>query len=257
MGRLAATPMATSGETTTGIPVNKDHLAVALEVLGNANRLDLLEQLRVPRTVSEIELSPAQTREGENPERLMSRQAVRVHLARLAEIGVVYTRKARRGAVAVDEYALNHPRLFALFEDLRSLGTLQSEGAPLPGAEPTLEGAARDAAGRVAQPHVVLVRGLHEGRAFPLTGDRRDGHDRGWVIGRRADLAVSLDYDPYVSVQNSEVVLDGAQYRLHDLRSSRNGTFLNWQRLPRGGSAALRHGDVIGVGRSLLLFRAP
>ncbi|HWH08826.1 MAG TPA: hypothetical protein VNX21_06465 [Candidatus Thermoplasmatota archaeon] len=123
--------METLGDDATPLGADKRHLALVLEVLGNENRLDLLEQLRTPRTVSEIELTPAQTREGENPERLISRQAIRAHLARLADIGVVYTRKARRGAATVDEYALNHARLYALFEDLRSLATLQSGGARL------------------------------------------------------------------------------------------------------------------------------
>ena len=249
--------METLSDDTVPLAVDKRHLALVLEVLGNENRLDLLEQLRAPRTVAEIELTPAQTREGENPDRLISRQAIRAHLARLADIGVVFTRKAKRGGVAVDEYALNHPRLYALFEDLRSLAALQSHGASPPGVEPTLEGASPPAATLTTQPHVVLVKGLHEGRAFPLTGQSRDGRERGWVIGRRADLAVPLDYDPYVSAQNSEIVLEGSAYRLHDLRSNRNGTHLNGRRIPKGGSAPLRHGDVIGVGRSALVFRAP
>lgn len=247
--------MSAPGDEATPLAVNKQHLALVLEALGNENRLDLLEQLRTPRTVSEIELSPGQTREGENPDRPMSRQGIRVHLQRLSEIGVVYARKARRGGVVVDEYALNHPRIFALLEDLRSLGALQSEGAELPGAEPTLEGKLPSPSSRTAQPRLTLVKGLHEGRSFPLTGPTRDGPERGWVIGRRSDLAVALDYDPFVSSQNSEVTLEGGAYRLHDLRSNRNGTYLNWQRLPKGGTAALTQGDVIGVGRSLLVFR--
>lgn len=243
-------------DDTSPFAVNKRHLALVLEALANENRLDLLEQLRTPRTVSEIELSPGQTREGENPDRPMSRQGVRVHLQRLNDIGVVYARKARRGTVVVDEYAVNQPRIFALLEDLRSLGALQSAGAELPGAEPTLEGKIPSPGTRTAQPRLTLVKGLHEGRSFPLTGQTRDGPDRGWVIGRRNGLAVSLDYDLFVSQQNSEITLDGDAYRLVDIRSNRNGTYLNWQRLPKGGAAPLAQGDVIGVGRSLLVFRA-
>lgn len=245
----------TTQEDARPVAVNKRHLATALEALANENRLDLLEQLRTPRTVSEIELTPGQTREGENPDRPMSRQGVRVHLQRLADLGIVYARKARRAGATVDEYALNHPRIYALLEDLRSIGMLQSEGAAPPGADPTMEDLLREGAARTAQPSLTLVKGLHEGRTFPLAGHTRDGADRGWVIGRRPDLAVSLDYDPYVSTQNSEVTLEGDRWLLHDLRSSLNGTTLNWRRLPRGGTAPLAQGDVVGVGRSLLVFR--
>lgn len=42
---------------------------------------------------------------------------------------------------------------------------------------------------------------------------------------------------------------------LEDLPGSRNGTTLNFLPLPRGGRSELHHGDLIGVGRSLRLFR--
>jgi hypothetical protein len=38
-------------------------------------------------------------------------------------------------------------------------------------------------------------------------------------------------------------------------RGSKNGTMLDFQPLPRGGSAPLTNGDVVGVGRTNLVFR--
>lgn len=235
--------------------VNKRHLALVLEALANENRLELLEQLRLPRAVSEIELTPGQAREGENSERLISRQAVRAHVQKLMEIGVVLARRSRRGAATVDEHVLNHPRLFAILEDLRSLGALQSQGPLPPGADATLDGSVPAESLRLGSPRVMIVKGLHEGRAFALKPTEIDGEERGWIIGRKPGLAVPLDYDPYVSSQNSEITFDGVRWTLHDLRTSRNGTALNFAKLPKGETARLEHGDVIGVGRSLLLFR--
>jgi pSer/pThr/pTyr-binding forkhead associated (FHA) protein len=100
----------------------------------------------------------------------------------------------------------------------------------------------------------VLVHGVHEGHVFPLRAPPAAG-GRGWIVGRAKDAAVSLDYDPYVSIENSEILRVGRQFRILDLRTSKNGTLLNWKRLPVGGESPLRTGDVIGVGRSLLLFR--
>lgn len=50
------------------------------------------------------------------------------------------------------------------------------------------------------------------------------------------------------------VARDGRSLLL-DLPGNRNGTLLNWKPLARGGVAELKAGDVVGVGRSLLVFR--
>ncbi|MEO7397883.1 MAG: FHA domain-containing protein, partial [Ilumatobacteraceae bacterium] len=57
------------------------------------------------------------------------------------------------------------------------------------------------------------------------------------------------------SLENSEIRADGNDFVLVDLRSSRNGTWLNWRRLGAEVRARLEPGDVIGIGRSLLVFR--
>lgn len=105
-----------------------------------------------------------------------------------------------------------------------------------------------------AGPKLILVHGFYEGNAYQLRENRTD-RARGWIVGRNADARVPLTSDPYVSFENSEIVPLRDGYKLLDLRTARNGTHLNWERLPVGGEVPLLSGDVIGVGRSRLLFR--
>jgi predicted component of type VI protein secretion system len=93
---------------------------------------------------------------------------------------------------------------------------------------------------------------VYEGRAYAL--DDATGPEGEWVIGRRKGLAVSLDYDPYVSNENSVVVRRDGAYWVRDVAGSKNGTSVNWEPLARGGQRRLDATDVIGVGRSLLAF---
>jgi DNA-binding transcriptional ArsR family regulator len=230
-----------------------ERLAEVLKALGNPNRLALLHALRRPRMVSDLELHPEQAREGENPDRPISHQAVREHLAKLRAIGVVAVQRNEHDGGIVDEYVLNHPQLFAIVEELRQLGELraQEQFAPLP----TIAAGKPAEVPRDGGPRFVLVRGQGEGRVFPLRKDTLSA-DRGWIIGRKRGLAVSLDYDPFVSGENAEVLLNGNGFTLLDIRSSRNGTLLNFKVLPRGASAPLRDGDIVGVGRTNLVFRS-
>lgn len=232
--------------------VDVSRLAEVLKTLGNENRLELLYELRTPRAVSDIALYPEQVREGENPERPISHQAVRDHLARLRAIGVIAVQRSERDGAIVDEYVLNHQRLFAIVEELRRLGELRASSPAL--AEPTIP--AQHEAGPLENqgPRFVLVRGQGEGRVFPLRKEDLSA-DRGWILGRKRGLAVSLDYDPYASSENAEVLLTGSGFTILDIRSSRNGTLLNFRLLPRGGSAALQNGDIVTVGRTNLVFR--
>jgi FHA domain len=163
----------------------------------------------------------------------------------------VLARDVPRGEARVREYLLNNQAVFSLGEEVRGLARLRAS------VEPAVETArAQDApAPAVARPCLVLVKGLDEGRAFPLRaaapGERR------WVIGRRRDADIALDYDPYVSSEHALVAWDGAAHRVEDLAESRNGTTLNLARLPNGASRVLRHGDLLGVGSTLLLYWGP
>jgi pSer/pThr/pTyr-binding forkhead associated (FHA) protein len=68
-------------------------------------------------------------------------------------------------------------------------------------------------------------------------------------------VSVSLDFDPFVSNENSQLLWEGGRYHLADIPGSRNGTALNFGKIPSETPVRLRDGDIIGVGHSLLVFR--
>lgn len=224
-------------------------LADALAALSSQARLSLLRELRVPRTLGEIELRATAEEDEGGGGRNISRQSVRKHLDRLLEVGVVVARETQRDYGGTTEYVVNHPQLYALSEAFRGLARLR------PVTEPPLDTMhAGDApAAPIRGPCLVLVKGLEEGKVFPLAPPAPTG---GWVLGRRRDAEVSLDFDPFVSAENSVVEHAEGRHVLRDLAASRNGTVVNFRALPRGGSVALRHGDLVGVGRSILMFSA-
>lgn len=232
--------------------VDLDLLEEYLRALANASRLELLQILRYPRGVGEIKLAPRQHRPGDNPDRPTSRQAIQVHLDKLLEIGVLLE-ETMPGPAQRKEYQVNGPALYRIMEEFRKIGTI-AVGAPA-GRDETVEANAPRPLPTLDGPTLVVAHGLVEGKAFPLRRADLKQPGRGWVLGRKQGLQVSLDYDPYVSLENSEIVLDGGQYALLDLRSSKNGTWLNWRRLAPDERAPLRSGDIIGCGRSLLVFR--
>lgn len=221
--------------------------------LGHENRIELLSILRTPQPLQKILLRPGATRAASRPERPLSRQSVQQHLDVLVEMGLVRVLPARKGqASAVHEYASDHARLFQILEEVRILTNLpSSQDLALSDTASLAAGAPRE---RQTGPMMVIAHGVQEGRAYPLRrSDLKAG--RGWIIGRRSNAHVPLGYDPFVSAENTEIIEEGGKFRVLDLRSARNGTWVNWERLPIGGSVPLRPGDVLGVGRSLLVFR--
>jgi class 3 adenylate cyclase len=72
------------------------------------------------------------------------------------------------------------------------------------------------------------------------------------TIGRGAEADLCLAWDPNVSSLHAEAVRLGAYCLISDGGVSRNGTFVNNERL--SGRRRLRHGDVIRVGRTTLAF---
>lgn len=233
--------------------IDFERLERFLKSLAYANRLELLSMLRIPRTLEEIHLSPGPAKAGESADRPISRQAVRGHLEQLEDAGLVRVRTGERpGRRAQHEYVLDHAQLFAVVDELRKLSTLEASVRLDPMATQQLQ----ESRGPLWEEglKVVIVRGVQEGKAFSLRHGALKS-PRGWVIGRSPEAHVCLEYDPFVSMENSEIIKVGDTYRLLDLRNARNGTFLNWKRLPVGGEAPLAGGDIVGVGRSLLLFR--
>lgn len=224
-------------------------LARLLESLANPTRLTLLRHVRSPRLLSEIRLRAEQARDGLNPNRPMARQGVRHHLDSLLESGFIRRRESWRGEQPVDEYLVNHQRLFAIAEDFRALAGLRPSDLSWDEQTATLDdGPARPHA---PGPQLLIVHGLAEGHAFVL---KEENGKSEWIVGRRPGLQISLDYDPFVSSEHARILREGDRFLVEDFPQSRNGTTLNWRMLPRGGRAELKHGNVVGVGRSLLLF---
>jgi class 3 adenylate cyclase len=84
-------------------------------------------------------------------------------------------------------------------------------------------------------------------RSYVLEGERPV------TIGRGLDADVCLAWDPSVSSVHAEAVPLGAHWLIGDDGVSRNGTFVNGERLK--GRRRLRDGDVVRVGHTTLAFR--
>jgi hypothetical protein len=220
----------------------------ALRALSAPARVLLLRELRTPKTVTEVALRLP--KDG-GPARVLARQTVKQHLDQLVAIGAVATHTVERGHGEALEYVVNHQMLFTLGDDLRTLARLRPTEVP-PGL--TQVSPAVPAAARPAGPRLLLVKGLDEGQAFDLRPAAKGPSS--WTIGRRRGLAVPLDFDAAVSAENTRIAWDGHQHQVEDLPHSRNGTLLNFRPLEKGRLYPLERGDVIGVGRSALVFQA-
>lgn len=232
-------------------PVDYALLAEFLRALGYPARVELLDILRTPRTLSDIRLAPHRAGAGGAPAaRAMARPTVLGHLQTLVDADLVRAEKVEQAGRTVPYYTVNPQKLYMLTEELRRITVQHAARAPAGEATGTLAGAPSPAA--VRGPRLVLVHGVYEGRAYPL--DTATGPEGEWVIGRKKGLAVALDYDPYVSNENSVVLRREGAFWIRDLAGSKNGTLVNWAPLPRGGQRRLEATDIVGVGRSLLAF---
>jgi DNA-binding CsgD family transcriptional regulator len=84
--------------------------------------------------------------------------------------------------------------------------------------------------------------------------DLQSAHER-VTIGRRPSNPVALEWDPDVSRVHAELEPVGGEWTIADDGLSRNGTFVNGERLT--GRRRLRDGDTIRTGRTLLVYCAP
>jgi len=75
-----------------------------------------------------------------------------------------------------------------------------------------------------------------------------------WV-GRGSSAHLRLDWDPEVSGLHAQLELVGADCTLVDEGLSRNGSFVNGERVI--GRRRLRDGDTLRFGRTAVLYRAP
>jgi pSer/pThr/pTyr-binding forkhead associated (FHA) protein len=81
------------------------------------------------------------------------------------------------------------------------------------------------------------------------------GSEAGFTVGRGSGNDLVIDWDPQVSRLHAELRRVADEWTVEDRELSRNGTFLNGERLR--GSVRLRDGDVLKVGRTAITFRSP
>jgi DNA-binding transcriptional ArsR family regulator len=223
--------------------IDFDLLAAHLKALAHPGRLELLWRLRFPANPAEVEVRPRR-KDQLAPERAMSRQTVLEHLAKLEEAGVVQRVANPEGGA--DRWVTNVPQLFSLVEEIRKLSAIPS--APTLDAEETLARADDRSTPWLPGPKLVLMSGPWEGRLFPLQGPGP------WAIGRSRSKAVALTYDPFVSAEHAALERQGARFHLAARPDTRNPARVNFAPVRADAPRALAHGDIIGVGRSLLVF---
>ena len=82
-----------------------------------------------------------------------------------------------------------------------------------------------------------------------------DGGRERLTVGRSQAAEVSLEFDPEVSRVHAELERLGDDWTLADDGLSRNGSFVNNERIV--GRRRLRDGDALRFGDTLVLFRSP
>jgi FHA domain len=75
------------------------------------------------------------------------------------------------------------------------------------------------------------------------------------TVGRQPASDIALTWDDQVSRAHAEIECIGDVWTLADDGRSRNGSFVNGERVH--GRRPLRHGDVVAIGRTSLAFVAP
>ena len=75
------------------------------------------------------------------------------------------------------------------------------------------------------------------------------------TVGRALSADLVLSWDEDVSRMHAELLRLGSEWALCDDGLSRNGSYVNGARI--GGRRALLDGDVLRVGKTDILFRAP
>lgn len=109
---------------------------------------------------------------------------------------------------------------------------------------------ARIDAERMGRPFLVL----RDGDGHQVLVELDGGRER-LSVGRGTTCDVALGWDDEVSRLHAELELIAQEWTVSDDGLSRNGTFVNQQRI--SGRHRLRDGDVLRVGRTLLAYRRP
>lgn len=228
-------------------PDDDQVLAGALFALAHPVRLSLARVLRHPRWLSEISIK---RQDPSGRPTTISRQGLREHMSRLLEANLVRTAPGTRDGRRGPRYVLHHANLYALSEVLRQMARLRS----LDEADDSTAVRTREFR-RVSLdgPCVVMVKGPEEGWITTLDATRKTSPE--WILGRNRAADIILDHDLYVSSKNTAIAFKNGGHFIRDLPSSRNGTLLNFQELPKGHEERLQGGDLIGVGQTILMFR--
>jgi pSer/pThr/pTyr-binding forkhead associated (FHA) protein len=107
-----------------------------------------------------------------------------------------------------------------------------------------------------------LLDAERKGEAFLAyrddTGDLRLGSLQGMTsvaVGRGEQNDIELAWDTEVSRTHAQLELVGGEWTLADDGLSRNGSFVNDERIV--GRRRLADGDVVRLGRTTIVFRAP
>jgi DNA-binding transcriptional ArsR family regulator len=227
-----------AGSKQVGEALDLERMASWLRPLASPIRLKLLRFLTRPHYLEEVASHLK-----------LSRQAARKHLDKLVAIGVLERKSGVRDTGPVTEYVINPQALFLIYDEFEKLGSLRRNEPQDVMMRTLAEPGKRAAPDARAGPCFWIVRGLNTGQRVTLL----KAGGREWLIGRDAPCDLVVQHDPYASNRHAEVRLEAGRYVLTDLRST-NGTTHNWAMLPRGGSVTLRHGDLVGVGKTLLLF---
>jgi hypothetical protein len=109
----------------------------------------------------------------------------------------------------------------------------------------------------------VLLEAERTGQAFLAFRDQlgllclfvipdRDGTSS---VGRRTEMDLAIPWDGEVSALHAELQVVGRELAIVDDGLSRNGTYLNGERIT--GRQRLRDGDRIRLGRTVLAYRTP
>lgn len=218
--------------------IDFEKLTTYLKALAHPARLELLWRLRIPAAPGEVTIRPRRRDEGLSQERPMSRQSIMEHVEQLEEVGVV-------NRVEDGQFVTSAQHVFAIVEDLRKLSAIET--AMRVDVDSTMQQAGPVAASWPAGAKLVCVGGPWEGRAFPLAGAGP------WSIGRASTQQVALTYDPYASHESARIVREADRWMLEPVAGARNPPRVNFS--PVEKPRALHGGDIVGVGRSLLVFQ--
>jgi pSer/pThr/pTyr-binding forkhead associated (FHA) protein len=103
---------------------------------------------------------------------------------------------------------------------------------------------------RVGRPFLVLRDGTGAQKLLQLDPDAAP-----LTVGRSSECAVPLSWDDEVSRVHAELVHLGGGWAIDDGGLSRNGSFVNGERLQE--RRRLRDGDTMRFGRTAVLYRQP